>query len=883
MQEQIAHLVITVSTDQVGNAQRQLDKLGLEAKRVESSMGGVSRASDGLSRMLLGLVASVVSVGTALAFVNKLVTTARTFEVLEAQLKTATGSAEDAVIAFNAIKQFATETPYDLAQATGAFIMLVNLGLNPSERAMRSYGNTASALNRELAEMANAVAKATTGEFEPLKGFGIKARREADEVVFTFRGMTERVKNNTKDIEDYFIRLGEVNFAGSMAERMKTLDGAISNLGDAWDQLFDTIAKQGPADLITQAIRLATDELGNLTAAIASGQLEGHLVALKNRFGSLFDDVGIGLRGISDLIAVEAQYWGKEGKSAADTISDAFTQMPENIAWAMEQVGIEIAAMVNQAELQQGILDSIGRARGALLGAGVTPESVGMHFNRFNPDEMYAAVDSGKLTEKQKEVLMTQVGLVEEAGRRAMGIADELDKQLTDNTIANLEKRDKRLREYADAKAAADEKRASYEAEARARKALQEFFGEDTLAKFGKGTTEKVSSEAQRNAFEALRNSLIEEELALQESYEKRKKMILDGTKDGSDEQLDLVRRLDKRYQEEVKKLAEDRLNNAGRNDLLDEEVRLQESYNRRLELIRKNTQEGSDIQIELERELNDRMAVEQIQASEAKASRLQEQYVAEQQILQDQYDNRLIQEEDFQDRSRENWQNYMDKLGAISVTGARMVTVKQLEMHSQVLQLAGNVSNQMSQLVQGNNAAAKAMFVAAKGIAMAQAVVNTELAATRALAEGGFYAGIPMASIIRGLGYASVALMGATAIQEYQGKFEHGGMIGAGREGLVGEAGPELVRGPAFVTSARTTADSFDGGAAQGQKMTVIINNNVAAASVEVEERQTSDGRVLAVLINETKKSLIGDVKTGGTPFTQALEGTYKTLRRAL
>ena len=97
-----------------------------------------------------------------------------------------------------------------------AFTKLVNLGLTPSETALQSYGDTSAALGKDLSQMIEAVADAATGEFERLKEFGIKAKNQGDTISFTFRGVTENVKNNATEIENYLIKLGQVNFDGAM-------------------------------------------------------------------------------------------------------------------------------------------------------------------------------------------------------------------------------------------------------------------------------------------------------------------------------------------------------------------------------------------------------------------------------------------------------------------------------------------------------------------------------------------------------------------------------------------------------------------------------------------------------------------------------------------
>ena len=78
----------------------------------------------------------------ATAFVGRqIVDTITKFEKLEASLRTVTGSAEKAGIAFGFIQEFAATTPFQLEEVTDAFIKLKALGLTPSEDALRSYAD----------------------------------------------------------------------------------------------------------------------------------------------------------------------------------------------------------------------------------------------------------------------------------------------------------------------------------------------------------------------------------------------------------------------------------------------------------------------------------------------------------------------------------------------------------------------------------------------------------------------------------------------------------------------------------------------------------------------------------------------------------------------
>ena len=168
-----------------------------------------------------------------------------TFERLSASLKTVTGSTKAAEQAFTLIEKFAINTPYQLNEIVEAFIRLKALGLDPSEEALTSYGNTASAFSKNMIDFVEAVAGATVGEFERLKSFGIKANTLTDEVKFTFAGVTTTVKKNAADIEKYLRSLGDVNFAGAMDEQMKTMNGVLSNIEDSFEKIYRQIGQSG--------------------------------------------------------------------------------------------------------------------------------------------------------------------------------------------------------------------------------------------------------------------------------------------------------------------------------------------------------------------------------------------------------------------------------------------------------------------------------------------------------------------------------------------------------------------------------------------------------------------------------------------------------------
>ena len=212
------------------------DLRALEA-RIESVGGAAKGMGAALSSFVGNLAANAVSsLAGRLADVGiHALSTAANFERMKTALATTLGGTQEAAAAFEQLQGFAAATPYSLEEVTNGFLKLKARGLDGSERALRAWGDTASAMGKTLDDMVEAVADATTGEFERLKEFGIRASSQGDKVALTFRGVTTTVAKEARAIEAELMRLGEVNFAGGMEQSSRTLGGLWSTMKDGFD------------------------------------------------------------------------------------------------------------------------------------------------------------------------------------------------------------------------------------------------------------------------------------------------------------------------------------------------------------------------------------------------------------------------------------------------------------------------------------------------------------------------------------------------------------------------------------------------------------------------------------------------------------------------
>lgn len=310
--------------------------------RLQKDMEGARKTVDGAMQSITKTVQSAMNTVGALfagvsigAFAGKLVAVEREFGTLNASLITVTGSAREADKAFSLLTDFASTTPFSLQEVTQAFIKLKSLGMDPSAEALRSYGNTASAMGKSLNQMIEAVADAATGEFERLKEFGIRAKSEGDRVTLTFRGVSTNIGKNAAEIEGYLRRIGDVDFAGAMDARAKTLDGAISNLGDSWDSLFRTINNELTGPLLMTAVQ------GAQTAVVGLGNV------VKN-FTEFMEDNRIALLAFGAALAGPAIVSGI-GAATAAFVAMRTAVIGLTLAFASNPIALAILAITAAA------------------------------------------------------------------------------------------------------------------------------------------------------------------------------------------------------------------------------------------------------------------------------------------------------------------------------------------------------------------------------------------------------------------------------------------------------------------------------------------------------------------------------------------------------
>ncbi|MFW2777610.1 replication protein, partial [Acinetobacter baumannii] len=198
-----------------------------------------------------------------------------------------------------------------------------------------------------------------------------------------------------------------------------------------------------------------------------------------------------------------------------------------------------------------------------------------------------------------------------------------------------------------------------------------------------------------------------------------------------------------------------------------------------------------------------------------------------------------------------------------------------EMEVYGQLLSQASTVWGNMTAMVKESageqSSAYKAMFFVQQGIAIAQGIISTELAAAKAL-ELGPVLGIPAAAVVRGLGYASVGLIAAQTIAG----FSDGGYTGNGLKhtpaGIVhkGEVvwSQEDIKRWGGVSVVESMRQSNPSGYANGG---YDSNNQSDAIAIRRESRQFE-------AINSNQSQLNTNEKPINVYVTVNADGTSKT-----
>lgn len=322
-----------------GSAGRAVVELDLDDKefkgKTKQATAGLQSNMKALGGTIMGVVAALGLLAAAKGAVNMLTTLAKkaievadSFEMMEKQLTTLTKSEYKAKAFFEAIKDFAKETPYQVRDLAQSFNMLYPIFKDKTVPMLKLIGDTAAGTGRSFMETGSAMMRMATGDW------GVEIMRQLFLVKTEFGDIFGPTGTLVSSQEEAWAKLEEIlgdRFGGMMIGMMDTVQGKVSNLKDVLDSLGAAVGSElTPVtkdflDLMIEAVKKIEEsgELKEIAKDVAEALKENKdiLIDILNALPGLTEKFGLFL---VDAIngAIELARTLAEVKGWLDKIAD---------------------------------------------------------------------------------------------------------------------------------------------------------------------------------------------------------------------------------------------------------------------------------------------------------------------------------------------------------------------------------------------------------------------------------------------------------------------------------------------------------------------------------------------------------------------------------
>ena len=288
MANKVDELIIQIKAD-TKQLKKELNKIEGKIK----TTGAVGGAAFGMGAAGIGgklkTLAGPIAIGAVIVGMGKMASViagvGSQFEDLKDSLDTVFGSMEAGDAAMQKVFEFAQTTPFQIETATKAFIALQSAGVEPTNRMMQVFADTASTSTDQLGvfeALVRTVQRSASG------GLGLEELNMIMDRGIDVLGILNSELGLTKDsiatfgktaegaklITDALINGLETKFGGAMESKMDNLSTVTSNMTIAFKQLGDEIFKSGLGSFLKDMATRLTNMANAIskTIAVAGGR-----------------------------------------------------------------------------------------------------------------------------------------------------------------------------------------------------------------------------------------------------------------------------------------------------------------------------------------------------------------------------------------------------------------------------------------------------------------------------------------------------------------------------------------------------------------------------------------------------------------------------------
>jgi hypothetical protein len=315
--------------------------------RVRGSLRGLSDNLASLTSTALRGATVIGGVGAAAVgwFTKSSLDATAGIERMETALETLEGSQPAARRSMDWIVEFADRTPFNLEQVGEAFTRLRAFGIDPTDGTLRTLGDTAASMGKDVMQAVEAMADAVTGETERLKEFGIRSATEGKRLTFFYKNKLGEDVQKTVDktsqtaIRTMLAAIWNEKYAGSMEKASRTWSGLMSTLESKWTLFQVRVMRTGVIDALkSQLVGL----LDNINIWAEDGTLDRWANEIGAAYRTAFKSIGEGFAWVRtnwpEIKKTMGELWNV-AKKAAPVLLELGRTLLSIGKWAVQAAG----------------------------------------------------------------------------------------------------------------------------------------------------------------------------------------------------------------------------------------------------------------------------------------------------------------------------------------------------------------------------------------------------------------------------------------------------------------------------------------------------------------------------------------------------------------
>ena len=781
-----------------------LNKITVASKKTASALLSVGKTLAGIG--------AGAALGGLYALYNGASDNVKAFEDLRAKLSGVTGDLQSAEKVFWELNALEDQTTISTSELSEALLYLNKFGIGVTSEDMKNLSAVSIGLNKDLASVTSAIGKAAQGRYQSLKELGIAVDDAGNTLKLSFKGVTTEVEKDTDAIKNYLSNLGKTQFSEVLEAKLQTTDAALNRFKNAWGTLQTEIFRSDGVigQIFTNIYNQGTDMVNGLITVF---KLESVQQVIKGAVEHIFNFFKILYESITGKAITFKTDWAEIWLNILNTVNLAIAKFK-----------LLSASLISGFKVLAGAFDDfVYKPIKALMNKIMREwDEWQNHFwkkiaeisTRISAPFVSLAVDYAELSAEVAKDMDENGSSLNEALKEREGILNQAAKDYAE-TLENIRKSEEELKKSSEGK--------------QGESVLDNLFGSSSgnavnaINTAGKKASNVIDT--LKREWDSFYKSLVSES---RNSLSERQRLEIEY----NEKNIELQKYAAVASAEEISKAKQ----------LIDEQYQLKKK----------------------ELEENAQKEYYSIMENETELLRIETQKRID--IINQMYKDNLLSATQYMEAQSKLIDSYYKNAGK-KKTKDTILSDESVDRVNKLKDVTQNLSDAFSDMAGSMNKSSssyKALFAIQKGFAVASATMNAILAWSQALSDP-----TQMSWIAKLTQYANAIALTANIISQLRSvqMYDKGGEIKAGELGIVGEYGPELIQGPATVTSRRDTADILNRN--QSNIVVNLIEDNEKAGTVT--ENATDEETIIDIFVS--------NIRRGGS-ISGTLESTYN-LRR--